>query len=78
MKIGEIYEHGDWCGKCISIFETKQSLVFGFLRYSSHHDVFSVEFFPQKEFDELNNEKTDWFPEKLPDMSKICVCGWID
>ncbi len=78
MEIGEIYEYGDWHGKCIAIFETKQGTVFVFLRYSNHHKAFSLEFFSQKVFNELNYKKTDWFTEELPTISKICICDWID
>lgn len=76
--IGKIFECGDWLGKVLYEIETDKGKVFGFLRYSSHHNMWSVEQIFESRFKELNYTEVDCFPEELPEAGKICFCDWID
>lgn len=76
--IGKIFEQGDWLGKAIFEIETDKGKVIGFLRYSSHHKMWSVEQLYERRIKELNLEEVDWFPEELPIANKITFCDWID
>lgn len=74
--IGKIYDQGDWRGKCITQFESEKGLVLGFLRHSSHHDSWSIEFFYENIFLELCYEEVDFFLERLP--KNICIVDYFE
>lgn len=76
MYIDKIFEGGDWLGKAISEIDTTEGKVISFLRYSSHHKLWSIQYIYEATFKEWNLPEADWFPEEKP--SNITICDWID